>query len=60
VVLRLAIPDDPLDEHLELTARPDGRRYADREVASLEDVLVLVSQTMAVIEQRPAALSPGR
>jgi hypothetical protein len=55
VVLRLAIPDDPLHEHLELTARPDGRGYADREVTSLEDVLVLVSRTMGLIERRSGA-----
>ena len=60
VVLKLAIPNDPLDEHLELTTRPDGRGYADREVASLEDVLILVSRTMGVIERRAAARPVAR
>ena len=55
VALSLPIPEDPLDERLELTARPDGRRYADREVASLQEVLILVSRTMGLIEQRPGA-----
>ena len=59
VVLSLPIPDDPLDERLELTARPDARRYADREVAALQEVLLLVSRTMGLIE-RPAAPSTGR
>ena len=58
VVLSLPIPDDPLDERLELTARPDGRGYADREVALLEEVLVLVSRTMGLIGRRPGA-TPG-
>jgi hypothetical protein len=58
VVLSLPIPDDPLDERLELTARPDGRQYADREVALLEEVLVLVSRTMGLLASRPGA-TPG-
>jgi len=60
VVLSLPIPDDPLDEHLELTARPDARRYADREIGALQDVLVLVSRTMGLLERPPGTASPGR
>jgi hypothetical protein len=60
VVLRIAIPDDPLDEHLELTGRPDGRRYGDREIASLQDVLGLVGRTMGLIEKRSTASPVGR
>ena len=53
VALSLPIPDD-LGERLELTARPDGRRYAGREVAELEDVLSLVGRTVGLVGRPPA------
>jgi len=60
VVLSLAIPDDPLGEHLELTGRPDGRRDAEREVTSLAEVLALFSRTLGLLEPRPGPTPPGR
>jgi hypothetical protein len=58
VGLSLPIPGDPLGERLELTGRPDGRPYADREIASLQEVLALVSRAMGLVEGRPAATPP--
>jgi len=57
VVLSMPIPDD-LGEHLELTARPDGRSYGGREVAELEDVLALVGRTAGLVG-RPPRTPPG-
>ncbi len=59
VVLSLPIPDDPLGERLELMARPDGRHYADREVASLEEVLALVSRTVGLVERPSTTATPA-
>ena len=55
---RYVCRNGPVFSLAELTGRPDGRPYADREIASLQEVLALVSRAMGLVEGRPAATPP--